>query len=255
MLTFGVMAGVGSSLIFTPAFTAPGHYFRDKRGEATGLATTGGSIGGVIFPLILGKTIPKIGFPWGARILGFIIFFLTIVANLLIRTRLPPLRDSNSKPDMAIFRQPAFVCITIAATLMEIGFFVPLTYITSYSITEGIAPSLAYQLLAILNGASFFGRWLPGYMADRIGRFNTLGIFCFLCLASTAGLWLPAKGSKPMIVIYAVIFGFSSGSNISLTPVCVGQLCRTEEYGRYYATCYMVVSFGYVLRLDDPILC
>ncbi|KAK5693347.1 hypothetical protein LTS12_028675, partial [Elasticomyces elasticus] len=40
------------------------------------------------------------------------------------------------------------------------------------------------------------------------------------------------------------IFGFASGSNISLTPVCVGQLCKTEHYGRYYASAYTVVSFG-----------
>lgn len=38
--------------------------------------------------------------------------------------------------------------------------------------------------------------------------------------------------------------GFASGSNISLTPVCVGMLCDTEDYGRYYATCYTIVSLG-----------
>lgn len=246
MLTFGVMAGVGSSLIFTPAFTAPGHYFLKKRGAATGLATTGGSVGGVIFPIILEKLIPTIGFSWSARVLGFIMLFLAVVANLLIRTRLPPLPDSNSKPDMGIFRQPAFSVITVAAFLMEIGLFVPLTYITSYSIAEGVPQSLSYQLLAILNAGSFLGRWLSGFVADNIGRFNTLVIFDGLCLATTAGLWLPAHGNTAMMVVYAVIFGLASGSNISLTPVCVGQLCRTEEYGRYYATCYMVVSFGYV---------
>ena len=248
MLTLGVMAGVGCSLIFTPAFTAPGHYFREKRGTATGLATTGGSIGGVIFPLILEKTIATIGFAWAVRVLGFIMLFLAIIANLLIRTRLPPLPDSNSRPDLTIFRQPAFAWLTAATFMMEIGLFVPLTYLVSYSIAEGISPSLAYQLLAILNAGSFFGRWLAGYAADRIGRFNTLIMCDSLCLAMTAGVWLPARGSKVMMVVYAAVFGAGSGSNISLTPVCVGQLCRTEQYGRYYATCYTVVSFGYVAK-------
>jgi len=26
--------------------------------------------------------------------------------------------------------------------------------------------------------------------------------------------------------------------------VCVGQMCKTENYGRYFATCWMVVAFG-----------
>lgn len=26
--------------------------------------------------------------------------------------------------------------------------------------------------------------------------------------------------------------------------MCVGQLCDTQEYGKYYATCYTIVSFG-----------
>jgi MFS family permease len=47
-----------------------------------------------------------------------------------------------------------------------------------------------------------------------------------------------------LTIVYALLFGFASGSNISLTPVCVGQLCATEEYGRYYATCYTLVAFG-----------
>jgi MFS family permease len=45
-------------------------------------------------------------------------------------------------------------------------------------------------------------------------------------------------------VLFALLFGFASGSNVSLTPVCIGQLCPTESYGRHYATCYTIVSFG-----------
>lgn len=45
-------------------------------------------------------------------------------------------------------------------------------------------------------------------------------------------------------MVFVVVFGFASGSNISLTPVCVGQLCETRDYGQYYATCYTIVSVG-----------
>jgi predicted MFS family arabinose efflux permease len=246
MLTLGVMGGVGSSLIFTPSFTAPGHYFRERRGLATGVATTGGSIGGIAFPLLLERTISTIGFAWAVRVLGFIMVVLAVLANLLVRSRLPPLPDSHSRPDMTIFGQPAFAALTAATFLMEVGLFVPLTYLVSYCLAEGVRPALAYQLLAVLNVGSFFGRWLAGFAADRVGRFNTLIACNALCLVMTAAVWLPARGSMVPMVVYAALFGAGSGSNISLTPVCVGQLCVTEQYGRYYATCYTVVSFGCV---------
>ena len=61
-LCFGVLGGLGTSLIFTPAFAAASHFFLEKRGNATGIAAAGGSLGGVIFPLALQKLLPKVGF-------------------------------------------------------------------------------------------------------------------------------------------------------------------------------------------------
>lgn len=39
-------------------------------------------------------------------------------------------------------------------------------------------PSLAQYLVSILNAASLFGRTIPGFAADKIGRFNMLMIMC-----------------------------------------------------------------------------
>jgi MFS family permease len=77
-----------------------------------------------------------------------------------------------------------------------------------------------------------------------IGRMNTLILSVFLCVLSCFGLWLPAGDSTAIIIVFAIVFGFVSGSNLSLSPVCVGQMCKTENYGRYFATCWMVVAFG-----------
>jgi sugar phosphate permease len=83
-LVFGVVGGLGTSLIFTPAFSAASHFFLVKRGNATGIAAAGGSLGGVIFPLALQQLLPKVGFEWATRIIAFIDVFCCIVACLLI---------------------------------------------------------------------------------------------------------------------------------------------------------------------------
>lgn len=206
---------------------------------------------------------PKVGWAWATRIQGFIYIFLLLLAVLLIRSRLPPRPNSSALPDPRVFRNPCFALVTAGSFFLELGLFIPIAYITSYALDSNgaITPTFAYQLLAIFNAGSFFGRWAPGYIADKLGRFNTQVTAVFLCAASSLGLWLPAtvliaepaRASHATIlgltVTFAAVMGFASGSNISLTPVCVGMLCPTKEYGRYVATTYTIVSIGCLIGL------
>ncbi|GAM33261.1 hypothetical protein TCE0_003f00034 [Talaromyces pinophilus] len=246
MVTIGIFIGIGTSMVFNPAIAAIGHYFYRRRGEATGIATTGGSFGGIAFPLILEALFPRIGFAWATRVVVLLCLLSLGAGCILIHSRLPskPASMENILPDVRIFRDPILVLTTAGVFLIEWGLFVPMTYISSYSLAQGYSTSFSYQILAILNVGSVFGRWLPGYIADSVGRFNTMILAILGCLVSSACFWLPAGDRKAMLIVYALAFGFFSGSNISLTPVCVGQLCKTENYGRYYATVYTIVSFA-----------
>ena len=139
---------------------------------------------------------------------------------------------------------------------MEWGLFTPIAYLTIYALKSGaMSPTFAFQLVAIFNAGSSLGRWLPGYFADKFGRYNLMVIALGMCMVTSFALWVPAAilAETPSInnqvivgltIVYCIFMGFASGSNISLTPVCVGMLCDTEEYGRYYATCYTIVSIG-----------
>ncbi|KAF7188417.1 Riboflavin transporter MCH5 [Pseudocercospora fuligena] len=258
VLVFGILGGLGTALIFTPTIAAIGHFFYVKRGTATGLAAAGGSLGGVIFPLMLQSLFPKVGWGWATRVQGFIFLVLLVATNLLVRSRLPPKPDANIMPDFRILRKIDFALVTIGTFFMEWGLFAPISYVTAYSLSSGaMSTTFAYQIVAILNAGSTLGRWLPGLLADKVGRFNAMLASLSLCMVSTVALWLPAtvlsssenaEGSKTAVlgltIIYCILFGFGSGSNISLTPVCVGMLCKTEEYGRYYSTCYVFVAVG-----------
>ncbi|KAM3087499.1 hypothetical protein ACMFMG_001582 [Clarireedia jacksonii] len=241
IIVFSIIGGIASSLTFTPSIAAVGHWFNTKRGNATGIAATGGAFGGVIFPLLLQNLIPKIGFAWATRVMGFILLTIAILANLLVRSRLPPPTTPQSPhPDLRILMQPAFALTVLGVYLLEWAFFQPITYITSYALYEGFPNAFSYQVLPILSAASVFGRFLPGLLSDRIGRFNTLLLALFLTLFACFVIWLPFGNTYPGLIVFAVVVGFGSGSNISLTPVCVSQLCETKDYGRYYATCYSV---------------
>jgi MFS family permease len=246
LLVFGVVGGLGTSLVFTPGVAAVGHWFLRKRGQCTGLAAAGGSLGGIVYPLTLKALFPQIGFAWSCRVIALINLVLLGIANLGIRSRLPPKKATKEAilPDLKIFRDRTFTLTTIAVFFMEWGLFVPISYLVSYSLAQGIGQDFSYNLIVIFNAASTVGRYLPGLVADKIGRFNAMLAMMLMGFVSAFGLWMPAGDSKVLLILFALAFGFASGSGISLTPVCVGQLCKVENYGRYYATCFTIVSFA-----------
>jgi len=284
ILTFGVLNGLGGTLMMTPAVASIGHWFLRRRGYATGVAMSGGSVGGIIYPLIIQGALPTIGFNWGLRIIAFIMLGFSICAIILIRARTEVMQkahigdssESDTSPDtdlgsmnskmikklkrkkllegfkidLTALKDPRFTLTTLGIFLIEWGVFVPLTYIVSNAIAIGISTTLSFQILAFLNVGSLFGRWLPGILSDKIGRFNMMIITMIFCLVMVLGLWLPAQyvsgivGKKAIMILFALLYGFGSGTGISLSPVCVGQICETKDYGKRYGTCYFFVSFG-----------
>lgn len=96
---------------------------------------------------------------------------------------------------------------------MFLGMFTPLFFMPTYAVMRGMDAALASYLVAVLNGASTFGRIIPGILADKFGRLNMMAaagivngivIFCMNSAKSTAAL-----------VVYSVVFGFTSGMIIS----------------------------------------
>nr|POF11446.1 riboflavin transporter mch5 [Quercus suber] len=255
MLTYGVLAGIGGALLMTPAFACIGHFFHRRQGLATGIANTSGSVGGVVIPLLLENITGKVGFAWSTRILAFVLVAMAVPANLFLKTRLPlATRSTSVWPDMTILRNPSFAACSVGMFFMEWGLFVVLAYIASYVAQNEQIRISSYSVVAILNAGSFFGRWIPGFLADRYGRFNVILITILLCSTTILALWLPASSSTALVVMFAITFGFASGSNLGLIPVCLSQLCSSQAYGRYLSAAYFFTSFGSVTLSNIALL-
>ncbi|KAF6803040.1 MFS monocarboxylate [Colletotrichum sojae] len=230
VLTFSIMAGFGASLLNTPAFAAIGHWFDTRRGLAMGFAATGGSVGGIIFPFVLQASLPRFGFAWSMRLLALIFLALAVPAKSV--------HQDATSPEPKL-------CINMARRA-------PL---------PGHDARAGYLLPILLNAGSVVGRAAPGFVADRIGRFNTIVLTVGLCMVSVFAIWLPACGSWSALLAFAFVFGFASGGNVSLVPACIGQLCDSRDYGRFLSTAMISASFGtltgiplggLLLNLRDP---
>lgn len=249
-LSFSVLGGLSASTQFTPAVVCVGHWFHARRGYATGIACTAGGAAGVFFPLVIMYAAPKVGYPWALRIIALISAVAGVVACLLLRTRLPLNKRAGAAVDFkALRKDAAYAATTACVFLVEFAVFIPITYIASYAVHVGLGQHNSYLMIVVLNAGAVPGRFLPGLFADRVGRFNIMILTAIVCGVLTLALWSAANSSFAATLSYAILFGFWSGAAISLTPVCVAQVCATEDYGKRNGTTYTISSIGTLLGI------
>ncbi|KAK3356482.1 major facilitator superfamily domain-containing protein [Lasiosphaeria hispida] len=243
MLAQGVLSGITTGLLLSPAMAVVSQYFHRRRGAALGLVVAGSSAGGILFPTLLSKLLTKttIGFGWSVRICGFMILAVLAFSALAIQTRLSPRATRFFLPEA--FRNPLYNMLIIASFFLFFSTFVPLFFMPTYSISRGMDETLAGYLVAILNGAGVPGRIIPGILGDKLGRLNALCaagvstsilIFCWTKAVSTAG-----------IVVFSVFIGFSSGALISGASVAF-TLCPkdTRDVGTWLGQAMALASLA-----------
>ncbi|KAH8171207.1 major facilitator superfamily protein [Sarocladium implicatum] len=243
LLAFSILGGTSSSILWTSSISALGHWFQLNHGLATGLATTAGGFGGVVFPLMFNQMIQKLGFPWTMRCFALLSAISFSLSLLLLKTRLPRNREAQLVFDWRGFKDARFVLTMMAIFILDWAVLIPPAYITLYSISHGFTATAPY-ILTILNATSILGRALPGLTADKLGRFNVIIVCSSISSAAIFGCWMNAGANVALLLAFAVLYGFFSGSAYSLTPVCVAQLCQPDNYATRYGTAYGIVSLA-----------
>lgn len=232
MLAQGVLTGLASGMTMYPCMSAVPQWFNKNRGAAMGLTIAGSSLGAVIFPILVTNLLTKsnIGFGWSIRIPAFVMLPILVFASFAVKDRLPP-----SKTAFFLwysFKQPTYVLLIAAIFFGMIGMFVPLFLIPTFAIIKGMDATLASYLVAVVNGASIFGRIIPGMMADKYGRINIL-IIAGMSTAICCFCW-PKADSTAGIIAFSTVFGFCSGAIVSAGSTaltsCVDHPKNTGTY-------------------------
>lgn len=222
LLAQAVCIGIGAGMLFVPAVAVISTYFNTKVAFAIGIAASGSSFGGIIYPIVLHKLIPQVGLPWAVRILGFMALATLIIPNCVMKMRVKPAKK-RALVDLSAFREGPYMVYCIGSTIGFCGLYCFFFYIQYYAISTGATDeNLGFYLLAILNTASIFGRVLPNLLADYSGPMNMI-IPCAV-LSGMLTLILIATHSVGGIVAESIFYGFFSGSFVSLPPTIIVYL-------------------------------
>ena len=101
---------------------------------------------------------------------------------------------------------------------------------------------MAFYVLAVMNAGGVLGRIAPAYLSDRIGRFNLLIPSAFLSGLSCLVFWLFAK-SLVSVMLFSFLYGFLSGSFVSVVNPCVAQISEMPQMGTRIGMLYSIISF------------
>ncbi|KAF2271034.1 MFS general substrate transporter [Lojkania enalia] len=244
VLAQGICSPLGLNCIFTCAASSVTTWFFKKRGAAFGMMAAGSGLGGVIFPIMTNHLIPDVGFGWTMRACAFLLLGLLIIANLTIKSRLPPQpRAFRLAVFFETFKDPRFVLTTAASFVFFMGVFIPINFVEIQALSNGMPSHLAGYLIPILNAASIFGRIVPGIVADKVGRFNMQMFMSYFAGILVLALALPAS-SNAAFIVFAALYGFASGAYVALAPAQIAHISKVEQIGVRTGVLFSITSFA-----------
>jgi predicted MFS family arabinose efflux permease len=243
-LAQGVVSAIGSSAVFNGCMASVVSWFLRRRALAFGIMVAGSSLGGVILPIMLTQLIPRIGFGWTIRTIAFLFLFLLSIACMTVKSRLTPNPRPVKLSDYTrSLREPAMITTIAGGFIAWMAMFLPFSYIMLQAQRQGMDRNLINYLISIMNASSIFGRVLPGMLADKLGRFNVMIVLSTLTGIFCLGLWIPGT-SNAAIIVFILIFGFTSGGFISLAPTLIAQISDIREIGTRTGTAFCIQAIG-----------
>ncbi|KAH7890368.1 MFS general substrate transporter [Phlebopus sp. FC_14] len=254
LLSQGFGMGIAMGILFLPALSIQAHYFKRRRALAMGIIMSGSSVGSVAYPIMFNHFFNgRVGFAWGVRIVSFVYLILLIIANAVMRTRLPPakLNQHDIPVNMRdiLTDGPFWVCLAgIAAAFW--GFFVPMFYIQLFAAEHNVSSIVESYVVAIFNAAGFFGRIVPMIFADMWSASSV--IIPITVIAGGLVFAMLGATSDGGVVAFAILFGFFSGGFVSLTAPASAAFSRNiGEVGTRIGFMTFLASFA--LLTGEPI--
>ncbi|MCJ1363529.1 hypothetical protein MMC16_002636 [Acarospora aff. strigata] len=222
-LAQGLCTGIGNGLVFCPSFALLSGYFSHNRALAIGVAASGSATGGVVFPAIAERLLPKIGFPWTVRVIGFVMLGTMSLTVPFFKARTPP-RKRGPLVEWAAFIEMPYLLFSISMFLSFWGLYFAFYYIGSFTRDAlGASQQTSIKVLMVMNGVGAPGRLIPGFVADRyLGPLNTF--LPFVLMASVLLYCWAAVSSVKASYAFAVVYGFFAAGIQSLFLATLSSL-------------------------------
>jgi len=261
--TYGLFCGVGTGIVYVGIVGLMVRWFPDRRGFATGVVAAGYGFGAILTTFPIDAMLKTSGYQSTLVMFGIILGVVGVAAALGLRGPRPEEsaamatyqhvaaseRDYGPKE---MLRTPIFWLMFVMMTMMSTGGLMVISQFANFARDFGVAQMtvwgaaalpLALTVDRITNGLT---RPFFGWVSDRIGRENTMGIAFILEALSIALLVAYRDNALAFVLLSAVVF-FGWGEIFSLFPSTLTDTFGAKNATTNYGFLYMAQGVGSVL--------
>ena len=223
-------------------------WFVERRGRAIGLAITGISAGGFVFPFIIQGLLETNDWRWALRYLGVILMVWTVPTALLLVNRpaerglypdgkaQPPVEARDQAPEPTVtarelLTDPAFWMIVVTVAIVTAGLKGMITNLAPLATDAGVDQRSAAMLISIYAASGFIAKLNFAALADRLGprtlMFTSLAGFSLgmTCLTQ-------ASGGFAVIAFGVILAGLFGGMMIPIESYLAPRVFGQRAVGR-----------------------
>jgi oxalate/formate antiporter len=265
-LTYGVLGGLGTGIIYVGVIGLMVRWFPDRRGLAAGATAAGYGAGAIVTTFPISNMLASSGYPHTLVVFGVIQGVVGILAAQGLRN--PPKASARVIPQLSaarearqtrrsftpqeMLRSPAFWLLFVMMSLMSTSGLMIVANVGPFAKEYGVATTLVWGVAALplsltisrfTNGLT---RPFFGWVSDRIGRENTMAI-AFGSEAVAILLLLLSLHNPALFVILTGVAFFGWGEIFSLFPSTLTDLFGPEHATTNYGILYIAQGVGSVL--------
>ncbi len=264
-LTYGLLGGVGTGIIYVGVIGLMVQWFPDKRGFAVGMVAAGYGFGAIITTFAISSSIKSNGVGstliWFGLAIGIVGF---LAAQGMRRPRADEIAEqakkavfieresAHSYTPVEMLKKPVFWLLFIMMTMMSTSGLMVISQMGAFAKDFGVADTLVFGMaalplaLTIDRFANGLTRPFFGWVSDRIGRENTMFI-AFGLEGCAMILWLMTSSNPVLFIILSGVVFFGWGEIFSLFPSILTDTFGTKHATTNYGFLYMAQGVGSIL--------
>ena len=251
-LTYGVLGGMGTGIIYVGTVCHVAQWFSDRRGLATGLVAAGYGFGAILTTFPISQVIRTSDYHRALLDFGVIFGVVGLISAQGLKrpegswqlaqcelTEWAPSqkqRSFRSFTPAEMLHTPIFWLLFVMMAMMSTSGLMVVSQMGAFTRDFGMADVLVFGFpalplaLSIDRFANGLTRPFFGWVSDHIGRENTMVIaFALEGLAMT--IWILTRTDAATFVLMSGVVFFGRGEIFSLFPSTL-----TDTYGSKHAT-------------------
>ncbi len=261
--TYGLFCGIGTGIVYIGIVGLMVRWFPDRRGFATGMVAAGYGFGAILTTFPIDAMLKTSTYQSTLITFGIILGVVGFLAALGLRNpkageiaaATASIKVAHSAVDYEpkqMLKTPIFWLMFVMMTMMSTGGLMVISQFANFTKDFGVANVMVWGLAAlplaltvdrITNGLT---RPFFGWVSDRIGRENTMGL-AFIFEGIAIALMVAFRDNALAFVLLSGVVFFGWGEIFSLFPSTLTDTFGTKNATTNYGFLYMAQGIGSVL--------